>query len=110
MPLEIAFQTRELRATCESPTRAKRELGESASKALQRVLADMSAVETAAELLEMGLGVESCMQKRGMLRFHLSNDFNLYCHVNHKSIPMNGETIEWEQVTRLKVVCIGSDK
>lgn len=110
MPLEIAFQTRELRATCESPTRAKRELGEPASKALRRALADMNAVETAAELLEMGLGVENCAQELGVLRFQLSGGLILYCHVNQQSVPMNGEEIDWAQVTRLKVVRIGSDK
>lgn len=71
MPLEIAFQTRELRATCESPTKAKRELGEPGSKALRRVLADMNAVETVAELFDMGLEIESCTQEHGMLRFQL---------------------------------------
>lgn len=110
MPLEIAFQTKELRATCESSTRAKRELGEPASKALRRVVADMNAVETAAELLEMGLGIENCAQKGGMLRFHLSEELSLYCHVNHQSVPMNGEAIDWVQVTRIKVVRIGSGK
>ena len=110
MPLEIAFQTRELRATCESPTRAKRELGEPGSKALRRALADMNAVETAAELFEIGLGVENCAQERGVLRFQLSEGLILYCHVNHQSVPMNGEGVDWAQVTRLKVVHIGSEK
>lgn len=110
MPLEIAFQTRELRATCESPTRAKRELGESESRALRRVLADMNAVEVVAELFEMGLETESCTQGHGVLRFQLSEVVSLYCNVNQQSVPMNGETIDWAQVTRLKVVHIGSSK
>ncbi|MFD1893307.1 hypothetical protein H0I39_04705 [Ottowia beijingensis] len=63
MPLEIAFQTRELRATCESPARAKRELGELGSKALRRVLADMNAVETVAELFDMGLEIDNVSSK-----------------------------------------------
>lgn len=110
MPLEIAFQTRELRATCESPTRAKRELGEPGSKALRRTLADMNAVETVAELFEMELGIENCTQERGMLRFRLSEGLSLYCNANQQSVPINGETIDWAQVTRLKVVRIGSGK
>ncbi|MGB4925587.1 MAG: hypothetical protein WBP25_03720 [Giesbergeria sp.] len=110
MPLEIAFQTRELRATCESPTRAKREVGELESKALRRVLADMNAVEAVAELFEMGLEIENCKQGLGMLRFQLSEVLSLYCSVNQQSVPMNGETIDWIQVTRLKVVRIGSSK
>jgi len=110
MPLEIAFLTRELRTTCESPTRAKRELGEPGSKALRRALADLNAVETVAELFEMGLGIENCTQEDGMLRFQLSEGLSLYCHANHQSMPMNGEMIDWAQVTRLKVVRIGSGK
>ena len=109
MPIEIAFQTRELRATCESPTRAKRELGEAGSKALRRALADMNAVDTVAELFDLGLGIENCTQGHGMLSFHLSNALSLYCNVNQQSVPMNGETIDWARVTRLKVVRIGSD-
>lgn len=108
MPLEISFQTRELRATCESPTRAKRELGESGSKALRRALADMNAVETVADLFEIGLGIENCTQGHGMLRFQLNEVLSLYCNANQQSVPMNGETIDWAQVTRLKIVCIGS--
>jgi hypothetical protein len=110
MSLEIAFQTKELRAICESPTRAKRELGEASSKALQRMLADMNAVETVAELLEMGLGSEHCAQEHGMLRFPLNEGLSLYCNANQQSLPMNGESIDWVQVSRLKVIRIGSAK
>lgn len=110
MPLEIAFQTRELRATCESPTRAKRELGELGSQALRRALADMKAVETVHELFAMGLEVENCAQEHGMLRFQLSEGLCLYCNASQQSVPMNGKTIDWAQVTRLKVVRLGSGK
>lgn len=110
MPLEIAFQTRELRATCESQTRAKRELGELGSKALQRVLADMQAAETVAELFDMGLVIEYCTQEHGVLRFHLDGGLSLFCNVNQQSAPMNGETIDWAQVSRLKVARIGGGK
>ena len=110
MPLEIAFQTRELRATCESPARAKRELGEPGSKSLRRALADMNAVDSVAELFEMGIGIENCTQGQGMLRFHLSEELSLYCHANHQSVPMNREAIDWAQVTRLKLIRIGGAK
>jgi hypothetical protein len=110
MPLEIAFQTRELRATCESPTRAKRELGESESKALRRLLADMNAVETVDELFEMGLEIENCVQGQGMLRFQLSGVLSLYCNVNQQNVPTNGDMIDWTRVTRLKVVRLGSNE
>ncbi|MGY0202000.1 hypothetical protein [Leptothrix sp. BB-3] len=110
MTLEIAFHTRELRAICESPTRAMRELGEASGKALQRTLADMNAVETVAELLEMGLGSEHCAQEHGMLRFHLCEGLNIYCNANQQSIPMNGGSIDWTQVSRLKIIRIGSGK
>jgi hypothetical protein len=110
MPLEIAFQTRELRATCESPTRAKRELGESASKSLRRVLADMNAVEAVTELFEIGLEIENYTQGQGTLRFQLSEALSLYCNVNQQNVPTIGEKIDWARVTRLKVVRIGSSR
>lgn len=108
MGLEVAFQSRELRSTCESPARAKRELGEAAGAALRRHLADLEAVETAAELLEMGLGFEDCARKLGLVRFHLNDDLYLYCEVNHRILPMSGERVDWTKVTRLKVVNVGS--
>ena len=107
MGLEIAFLSKELRATCESPTRAKRELGTEASSVLRRHLADMEAVDTAAELIEMGLGTENCAEERGMLRLHLADGMLLHCKVNHQSVPMNGKTVDWTKVTRLKVTRIG---
>lgn len=107
MGLELAFRSRELRSTCESPARAKRELGEIASRVLQRHLADVQAAETAAELVDMGLGIEHCAQEPGLLRFHLDGGVCLVCQVNHRTVPMNGPMIDWTQVTRLQVVRIG---
>lgn len=109
MPIEISFQTRELRATCESPSRAKRELGESPSKVLRRALADMNAVDTVSELFDIGLGIENCTDGHAMLRLELSEMTFLYCNANQHNVPMNGKSIDWTQVTRLKVVRIGSD-
>lgn len=108
MGLEVAFRSKELRSTCESPARAKRELGENAAAALRRHLADLEAVETVAELTEVGLEFENCGSTVGLLRFGLSEGQHLYCEVNHQHIPMSGETIDWAKVSRLKVVHIGA--
>jgi len=109
MGLEVAFRSKELRSTCESPARAKRELGESAAAALRRYLADLEAVETVAELVEMGLEFESCGSKVGLIRFGLSEGRHLYCEVNHQHVPMSGKAIDWTKVSRLKVIHIGGD-
>lgn len=109
MGLEVAFRSKELRSTCESPTRAKRELGDVAASALRRYLADLEAVETVAELVEMGLELENCGLKVGLIRFELSEGRHLYCEVNHQHVPMSGEAIDWSKVSRLKVIHIGGD-
>lgn len=109
MGLEVAFQTKELRSTCESPARAKRELGESVAAALRRYLADLEAVETVAELVEIGLEYETCGLKVGLIRFELSEELHLYCEVNHQNVPMSGEAVDWAKVSRLKVIHIGGD-
>jgi len=109
MGLEVAFQSKELRSTCESPARAKRELGDGAAAALRRYLADLEAVETVAELVEMGLEFENCGSKVGLIRFDLSEGRHLYCDVNHHHVPMNGEAVDWTKVTRLKVIHIGGN-
>lgn len=108
MGLEVAFQSRELRSVCESPARARRELGETAGIALRRQLADLEAVDTMAELSDMGLNFESCIHKLGLVRFPLSDGLYLYCEVNHRSVPMNGEQVDWTKVMRLKITSIGS--
>lgn len=107
MGLEVAFLSKELRSTCESPTRAKRELGDAAAAALRRCLADLEAVETVAELMEMGLDFESCASTVGLIRFSLSKGRHICCQVNHHHVPMNGEVVDWARVTRLKVLHIG---
>lgn len=109
MGLEVAFRTIELRSTCESPARAKRELGETAAVALRRYLADLEAIETVAELMEIGLEFENCGLKLGLIRFELSDGRYLYCEVNHQHVPMNGETVDWAKVYRLKVIHIGGN-
>lgn len=109
MGLEVAFQTKELRSTCESPARARRELGEDAASTLRRYLADLEAVETVAELTEMGLEFENYGSKVGLIRFGLSEGRHLYCEANHQHLPMNGESVDWAKVSRLKVIHIGGD-
>lgn len=109
MGLEVAFQSKELRSTCESPARARRELGDSAASILRRYIADLEAVETVAELVEIGLEFESCGSKMGLIRFRLCERQHLYCEVNHQHIPISGEVVDWTKVSRLKVVRIGSD-
>ncbi len=109
MGLEVAFRSIALRSTCESPARAKRELGESAAAALRRYLADLEAVETVAELVEMGLEFEDYGMKVGLIRFGLSEERYLYCEVNHQHVPMSGEAVDWTKVSRLKIIHIGGD-
>lgn len=109
MGLEVAFRSKELRSTCESPARARRELGDSAATALRRYLADLEAVESISELVEMGLEFEDCGSRVGVIRFLLSEGRHLYCEVNHHNVPMNGEAVDWAKVTRLKVIHIGGD-
>ncbi len=109
MGLEVAFQSIALRSTCESPARAKREFGNNAAYALRRYLADLEAVESVAELMEMGLEFENCGLKVGLIRFELSEGRYLYCEVNHQQVPMTGETVDWAKVFRLKIVHIGGD-
>lgn len=107
MGLEVAFRTVDLRSACESPARARRELGDAAASALRRHLADLEAVESVAELPEIGLGYEECGSKVGLIRFELSQGQYLYCEVNHQHVPTRAEAVDWAKVSRLKVVHLG---
>lgn len=107
MGLEVAFRSIELRSTCESPARAKRELGDDAAAVLRGYLADLEAVETVAELLDMTLGFEVCEAVFGRIRVLLSEGQYLYCEVNHQHVPTSEEKVNWALVSRLKIIHIG---
>lgn len=70
----------------------------------------MNAVDTVAELLDLGLAIETCARDHGVLRCQLSEGLYLYCEVNHQNVPMNGEMVAWGQVMRLKVVRLGGEQ
>ena len=107
MGLEVAFRSVELRSTCESPARAKRELGDDAAAVLRGYLADLEAVETVAELLAMTLGFEVCEGVFGRIRVLLSEEQYLYCEVNHQHVPTSEGQVNWALVSRLKIIHIG---
>ena len=110
MGLVIAFGSPGLRKTCMSPARARRELVEEAASTLQRCLADMEAVDSASELVEMGLGIADCVEYPAVLRFRLAEGVYLHCKVNHRHVPRDGDAVDWSQVTRLQVTEIRSDQ
>lgn len=105
MPLELAFLTKDLRATCESPARARRELGEGAAAALRRVLAEMEASDSVEELLGLGVDV-SCEEAPGVIRIELVDGVSVYCSVGSVS-QVENHRIDFSSVTRLKFVRIG---
>ena len=107
MGLELAFDTLELRSICESPTKAKRKLGDLASRDLRHRLADMRAAESASTLIEMGWASESGTRGSPSLRISLTGTMYVICQPNHGRLPLLKGRVDWTHVTRLRVTSIG---
>jgi hypothetical protein len=101
--VELAFETRDIRSTCESPRRAKRLLGEPASLALQSRLADMRAARTPIELLA-GAPKPTGPDR---MRLNLGDGKALEFVSNHRRSSMSKDGVDWSRVTRVRIVAVG---
>jgi proteic killer suppression protein len=108
--VELAFETRQLRAICESEAHARRELGADVAAALQRRLSDLLA---AASPNDIGVGAPRQLDgtdPRPRMIIDLRDGFQLVLGVNHRKIPTTQSgSVDWSRVTRFKVLAIGRD-
>jgi hypothetical protein len=102
--LELAFETRSIRSTCESPRRAERLLGKKAAVSLRNRLADMRAASNPTELLAGSpLEVEP-----GFMRLLLTDGKALRFCSNHRRARVGADdSVDWSRVTRVRIVEIG---
>lgn len=102
--MEISFDTQELRKLCEDRYHSEKMLGVNAASVLRQRLADLRAANGVREVI---LGNPSFGLCKGQNRFRLELDrFGLLSfEPNHiKNLAQQGEDIEWEMVSRLKLV------
>ena len=100
--MELGFETKGLRRTCEKDAWARRELGDAAALALQRRLADLEAAETITDLpwnMEFGVNDE------GALEFHPEHWLTFQAIRGAADVDTTQE-IDWAAVDRIKLTGI----
>ena len=107
--MELAFDSEGLRSLCEDESVATRELGAVASDLLRHRLADLRAASSIADLL-VGRPRMVVSAEIEQLVIDLNNGFVIVLQANHPKNPIKeGEGLDWEAISRLKVVHIGRD-
>jgi hypothetical protein len=103
--LQLAFETKHLRTLCESSADAISELGQEVTYALMQRLADISSAVSIKDIL---LGHPQAFDN-GDLVIDLAAGYRLRCCAGHPSNPKTAsDVIEWEKVSRIKVVGIAN--
>lgn len=103
--MELAFQTRELRAISEDPDAFADALQEVVRSNLRSRLADLRAATSIADLIAGRPRLSSESPPRLIL--DLGGGVELACHANHPSPPVDADgRLDWSRVHRLKVVSI----
>ena len=107
--LEVAFDTKSLRAICESEAKAKRELGPSVGRILKHRLADFRAAKSAKDFVAgqprfvRGTGREN-------MAVDLCDGYRIVFTANHpKGSSSETRDVNWERVSRIKILRIGID-
>ena len=109
--LEIAFNTKSLRAICESEAKAKRELGPSVAGILKHRLADLQASKSANDLVAGQPRFVPGAVRQNMT-VDLCDGYRIVFTANHpKSSSSSSETrdVDWARVSRIKILRIEAD-
>ena len=100
--MELAFDTKPLRDTCESEELACQELGVRVAGELKLRLADLRAATTIKDLPLVKLRIIS-----GKCIFELADGYRLVVVPNHVNNPMKKPgSVNWEKVERIKIIGI----
>ena len=106
--IDIAFQSKSLRDACESEDMLKVKFGEAVGSAILRRLADLRAAATIRDLV-VGSPREIPSERVPTLCIDLAPGAVLVLRANHLKPPRTASgAISWAEVTRLKVMSIGT--
>lgn len=106
--MELAFSNKDIRKICEDEDEATSELGFAIGKNLQNRLADLIAATTVRDLL-VGNPGEITDSSQSTYKIEIGDGFRIIFCPNHKNIPHIGEKIDWDKVTRIKILQIEND-
>ncbi len=105
--MEIAFDTKHLRTICESEVQANHELGSEVAEILKHRLADLRAATSIKDLVA-GRPRKLDDVNRQYMIINLRDGYGLVYCANHLKNPKT-ETgdLDWERVSRVKILRIG---
>ena len=105
--MELAFDSKSLRAVCESEAQAKLELGATVTEILMHRLADLRAATSTKDLVA---GRPRIGADRQHMIVDLCSGHRLVFKANHTNNPKTEtEDVDWERVSRVKILRIESD-
>jgi hypothetical protein len=104
--LELTFNTAELRDICEKRAVAAEKLGYAAARELADRLADIEALDTVADLVQL-LGQAVRDRGRHAKSFQLEAGFDVVFKSGHPALSTdNPEPTNWDATTRMKILAI----
>ena len=104
--LELAFDSRRLRAICENEAQANEELGVEAAGALRHRLADFRAARTVKDLIVGRPRIWDEAQEQ-VMSVDLYDGYQVIFCANHVNNPRNGSgKVDWLRVSRIKILRI----
>lgn len=104
LPMEIAFESKQLREICERESKAKREFGNKVAEGLKRRLADLRAADSMADVAA-GNAREVTADAGPVMVIDLCDGYAIIFHANHLKNPLNDSgAVDWSCVSRIKVL------
>ncbi len=105
--MELAFDSSSLRATCENEAQARGELGDTVAEMLKHRLGDLRAAASSKDLLAGKPRVSADGQH---MIVDVGDTHRIVFKANHIKCPMkNTKEVDWERVSRIKIVRIEGD-
>lgn len=104
--MELAFENKLLRTTCENEDSAKEQYGVEVSAKLKARLADFRAFKNVSELV-VGKPREVKSNTRSFYQVDLGNGYTISFTSNHIDTPkLRTDDIDWSKVNRIKILSI----
>ncbi|MFM9850225.1 MAG: hypothetical protein ACKVP3_24095 [Hyphomicrobiaceae bacterium] len=104
--MEISFQTKALRDTCESEELLVQRYGLKVAQLAMRRLADLRAAITVGDI---AVGNPRIVRGSRAMRVDLCDGFEIIFRANHTQGPLDADgKLDWPAVKRIKIMKIGS--
>jgi toxin HigB-1 len=104
--LELAFESRALRITCEDEREAQRELGPAVAETLKHRLADLHAATSIHDLVAGNPRLLIDGNEEALI-VDLTEGFHVVLEANHARSPLTkAGRLDWDRVSRVKLLRI----